>query len=198
MLTTNRLVLRAFSAADTSRFWELASDWQVARMTSDIPHPLSNEQALAWLRPAEGEARFAIDRDGELIGGIGYFRRTSGAAELGFWLGREYWGQGYATEAGIAVVRHGFIVGRHDAFTSSHFHDNPASGRVLIKLGFEPAGDGEIWSTARGQNVPAQFFWLTRARASDVLQISSREARKPGRLSALIVSTLFARGARSA
>lgn len=198
MLTTSRLVLRGFSATDTRRFRDLASDWQVARMTSDIPHPLSNDQALAWLRPAEGEARFAIEREGVLIGGIGYFRRTSGAAELGFWLGRDYWGQGYATEAGLAVVRHGFTVGRHDAFTSSHFHDNPASGRVLTKLGFEPAGDGEIWSTARGQNVPAQFFWLTRARAMDVLKIAPADISKPGRLSSLLASTLFARIARSA
>lgn len=106
-------------------------------MTSDIPHPLSLAQSEQWLQPAAGEARFGIELDGELVGGVGYFRRTSGTAELGFWLGREYWGRGIATEAATAVIAHGFGPGRYAAFTSSHFADNLASGRVLEKLGFE-------------------------------------------------------------
>lgn len=184
MLTTSRLVLRNFSQADAPRFMLLAGDWQVARMTSDIPHPLGPDQAQNWLKPADGEARFAIETGGELIGGAGYFRRTSGAAELGFWLGRDYWGKGYATEAATAVIRHGFLTGRHNAFTSSHFLDNPASGRVLVKLGFEPASDGEIWSTARGLNVPARFYWLTRERAAEILDLADPRP-KLGRLGAL-------------
>lgn len=184
VLKTHRLVLRPFNFADARRFMALAGSLDVARMTSDIPHPLSIEQAENWLRPAEGEARFAIELDRVLVGGTGYFRRSSGAAELGFWLGRDYWGQGIATEAATAVVAHGFGPGRHGAFTSSHFADNPASARVLEKLGFDPVSDGEIWCTARGCNVPARFVWLTRERAAEVLGIPEPKPR-PGRISAL-------------
>ncbi|MEZ5850643.1 MAG: GNAT family N-acetyltransferase [Hyphomicrobiaceae bacterium] len=185
VLTTERLELRPFSPEDAEAFQRLAGDWDVARMTSDIPHPLGFDQALRWLEPAEDEHRFAILRHGTLIGGAGYFLRPSGVAELGFWLGHEYWGQGYATEATRAVLAHGFTQSRYPTFSSSHFVDNPASKRVLEKLGFEPAGFGRIWSSARGTDVEAALYWLTRARAAMFLDLPP-EAERPGRLGALL------------
>jgi len=101
-LETERLVLRPFRTGDAREFARLAGDWAVASMTSDIPYPFSAAQAMGWLRPVRGEARFAIELDGQLIGGAGYYRRPSGVAELGFWLGRPWWGQGLATEAARA------------------------------------------------------------------------------------------------
>ncbi len=185
MLTTRRLQLRPFAPEDAEAFRALAGDWDVARMTSDIPHPLSLAQALRWLEPAEDEHRFAVVRNGGLIGGAGYFRRPSGVAELGFWLGREHWGQGYATEATRAVLTHGFVESRYTTFSSSHFVDNPASRRVLEKLGFEPAGMGRIWSAARGQDVQAALYWLTRARAEHFLDLPPSSATT-GRFTALL------------
>jgi RimJ/RimL family protein N-acetyltransferase len=130
-LATERLLLRPFRRSDAKEFTRLAGDWAVASMTSDIPHPLSEEQARGWLRPGRREVRFAIDLDGQLIGGAGYYQRRSGTAELGFWLGREWWGRGYATEATREVLRYGFAVKRVPGFTSSHFVDNDASANVL-------------------------------------------------------------------
>jgi ribosomal-protein-alanine N-acetyltransferase len=121
------------------------------------------------LKPARGEVRFAIELEGQLIGGTGYYRRRSGAAELGFWLGRAWWGKGFATEASRAVVRHGFTKGRLGGFTSSHFVDNPASGGVLRKLGFEPVGRGYIISIARGHDVEALTYWLGAQQARHML-----------------------------
>ena len=150
-LETERLLLRPFRDADAHEFARLSGDWAVASMTSDIPYPFSAAQALGWLKPVRGEVRFGIERDGQLIGGVGFYRRPSGVAELGFWLGRPWWGYGYATEAARAVVRHGFANPRLPAFSSAHFADNPASGRVLAKLGFEPVGRGRIACAARRQ-----------------------------------------------
>lgn len=185
VLTTDRLQLRPFAPEDAVEFQHLAGDWDVARMTSDIPHPLNLAQALRWLEPADDEHRYAILRDGTLIGGAGYFLRPSGVAELGFWLGRRYWGQGYATEATRTVLRHGFTVSRYTTFSSSHFLDNPASRHVLEKLGFEPAGVGRIWSSARGTDVEAALFWLTRTRATTVLDLPPEPATS-GRFGALL------------
>ena len=168
-LATERLVLRPFRLADAAEFTRLAGDWAVASMTSDIPHPLTQDQASAWLKPARGEVRFAIDLEGRLIGGAGYYRRRSGAAELGFWLGRAWWGKGFATEASQAVVRHGFEKGKLAGFTSSHFVDNPASGGVLRKLGFEAVGRGYIISVARGHDVEALTYWLGAQKARHML-----------------------------
>jgi RimJ/RimL family protein N-acetyltransferase len=135
-------------------------------MTSDIPHPLSEAQAMAWLRPGRGEVRFAIELDGQLIGGAGFYRRRSGAAELGFWLGRPWWGCGYATEATRAVVRYGFEARRLPGFTSSHFVDNQASAGVLRKLCFEPVGRGTIACIARGCEMEAVTYWLPPKRTA--------------------------------
>ena len=130
MLTTERLTLRPFTTGDAEDFLGLAGHWDVARMTSDIPHPLSRDDAQKWLQPAPDEARFALVENGSLVGGAGYFLQAPGAVELGFWLGRAYWGRGLATEAVKAVVSYGLLHDKTAAFTSSHFTDNPASGRT--------------------------------------------------------------------
>ncbi len=168
MLTikTQRLLLRPFQRSDAREFARLAGDWSVASMTSDIPHPFDEAQALAWLKPARGEVRFAIECDGRrLIGGAGFYRRSSGMAELGFWLGKPWWGQGYATEASRAVLAHGVRDRRLPAFSSAHFVDNPASGRVLSKLGFMPVERVAIACAARGYHVDAITYRLERQRA---------------------------------
>ena len=176
-LETERLTLRSLRRVDAAEFARLAGDWAVASMTSDIPYPFSERQAQGWLTPVRGEVRFAIEREGQLIGGVGFYRRASGTAELGFWLGRQWWGRGYTTEAARAVVQHGFKAHRVPGFTSAHFIDNPASGRVLAKLGFEPAGRGWIGCAARGHDVQVLTFWLDRKRAT--LAMPAMAARPP-------------------
>lgn len=135
-------------------------------MTSDIPYPLTPEQAQLWLRPARGEVRFAVEHEGKLIGGAGFYRRPSGSAELGFWFGAPWWGRGFATEATRAVIAHGFLGHKVPMFTSAHFADNAASRNVLVKLGFQAAGECRIACVSRGVDVPAQTYWLDRKQAA--------------------------------
>jgi RimJ/RimL family protein N-acetyltransferase len=180
ILVTERLTLRPFRRNDAPEFARLAGDRQVAVMTSDIPYPFSPAQAMAWLRPVRGEVRFAIIRQEQLIGGAGFYRRASGMAELGFWLGRAWWGQGYATEATRAVVQYGFKRRRLPGFSSAHFVDNPASAAVLGKLGFEPMGRGWIACAARGHDVEAVTYWLDRRRAQQFLPaLSAARSERP-------------------
>jgi RimJ/RimL family protein N-acetyltransferase len=178
ILETPRLILRPLRRGDEPDFLALAGDWEVARMTSDIPHPLLPMHARAWLKPNANDVRYAIDMHGRMIGSTGYFRRRSGAAELGFWIGRHHWGMGIATEAAAAVVRRGFSVDGHTAFSSAHFVDNPASARVLEKLGFEAIGHSRMWCSARGMEVEAVGLWLTRERA--VAAIGPIDGPAPG------------------
>lgn len=159
-LRTARLRLRYFRADDARAFVALAGDPAVARMTSDIPHPLTEADAGPWLRREPGEVRFAVEHEGRLVGGVGYFRRPSGAGELGFWMGRPWWGRGFASEAAKAVIDHGFGQGGLRAFSSSHFTDNGASERVLRKLGFELIGRAQMWCVARRSMVDVVEYWL--------------------------------------
>ena len=137
-------------------------------MTSDIPHPLHVWQCRRWLRQARGEIRFAIERHGELIGGVGYFCHRPRVGELGFWLGQSYWGEGLATEAARAVVRYAFTDGRLTSLTSANFIDNPASARILSKLAFAANGRMRTMSVARGHEVDGTTWQLDREAAQSI------------------------------
>lgn len=166
VLNTARLTLRPFRLGDATRFVALAGNLAVARMTSDIPHPMHIWQCRRWLRQARGEVRFAIEHQGQLIGGVGYFCQRTRVGELGFWLGQEYWGQGFATEASRAVVTYAFTAGNLEALTSANFIDNPASARILSKLGFMTSGRMRTRSVARHHEIDCTTWRLDRARAA--------------------------------
>ena len=98
--------------------------------------------------------------DGWDMGCIGIDATDTGETELGYWIGRRHWGQGYATEAGRAVIDIARMLG-HERLVASHFVDNPASGRVLRKLGFAPTGKVTArHSCGRGGESPAMEYAL--------------------------------------
>jgi [ribosomal protein S5]-alanine N-acetyltransferase len=148
-LEIERLLLRPFSLDDVSVVARLAGDRSIADTTISVPHPLSETQARDWLlaRMARarsgGEVSFAITRKaGPLVGAIALrdIEREHEKAELGFWIGVEYGGTGYATEAARAVIRFGFESLHLNRIYAHHMVRNPASGRVLGKAGMRPEG----------------------------------------------------------
>jgi hypothetical protein len=112
----------------------------------------------------EGVA-FAIDRSGALIGCVGYRATERTHAEMGYWIGKPYWGMGYATEAARALILHAFAKERFDYLTVGHFKENPASARVIAKLGFEPSGEVLRDCAARNNKARCLTYRLTRERA---------------------------------
>jgi RimJ/RimL family protein N-acetyltransferase len=161
-LATARLVLRPLTALDADAVVALAGDWQVARVLGDVPHPLTHEAALAWIARGPDELALAIERDGAVIGAVTTFPSGPRSAEIGFWLGCDHWGEGYAREAAAAVIADGFAGHALAAFTSGHFADNPGSGRVLAACGFLAAGHVDVWCEARQTRVPSLRYRLER------------------------------------
>ena len=143
-LETKRLLLRAFTLEDATQVRELASAREVAATTLNIPHPYDTSDAETWIASHPGSfqageaVHFAITRkqEGDLIGAVGLqIQAVHRRAELGYWIGVPYWNQGYCSEAAAAVVRFGFEeLGLHRVF-AHHFSSNPASGRVMHKVG---------------------------------------------------------------
>lgn len=138
------MALRPFELSDAARVQLLAGDRAIAATTKNIPHPYEDGMAEAWIgshqeRFKKGqEAVFAIvlKDTGQLIGAIGLvLNLPQELAELGYWIGKEYWGCGYCTEAGYAVLRYAFGELRLHRVHAHHFSHNPASGRVMQKLG---------------------------------------------------------------
>lgn len=165
-LETDRLVLRGFNLNDAGRVQTLAGDRDIAATTSRIPHPYPDGEAERWIvtHPksfADGSGvSLAITRrdDGLLIGAIGLeIHLQHQRAEVGYWIGREYWGNGYATEALRAVLDYGFSLGLQRIW-AEHFAHNPASGRVLQKAGMRHEGTLRHHMMKWGQPVDCEVY----------------------------------------
>jgi RimJ/RimL family protein N-acetyltransferase len=148
-LTTQRLLLRAFALSDAADVERLAGDFAIADTTLEIPHPYLPGMAEEWFsthgpkfEAGEMIALAITARDGgELIGAVGLgIRQRFDRAELGYWIGKPYWGRGYATEAATALMEYGFRELGLNRIFAVHFRRNPASGRVMQKLGMTQEG----------------------------------------------------------
>jgi len=148
-LETERLLLRAFTLEDAAAIQRLAGDRAIAETTLNIPHPYEDGMAEEWIATHQelydrGEKiAFAMTdkRASTLIGSISLMDIQGGhQAELGYWVGVPYWNAGYCTEAGQAILRYAFsqlfLVRVH----ACHLTRNPASGRVMQKLGMQHEG----------------------------------------------------------
>lgn len=148
-LETARLLLRPFTLSDAPEVQRLAGAREVAQGAYDIPHPYEDGIAEWWIGRHQPEfeqgigVTFAVVRrdDAALVGGIGLrLNRRAQHAEMGYWMGLPYWGQGYGTEAAAAVVRYGFSVLDLHRIHANHYTRNPASGRIMQKIGMQHEG----------------------------------------------------------
>ena len=148
-LRTLRLLLRSFERGDIPAVVRLAGAREIAATTINIPHPYTENDARSFLAHAEDDCRAGrsvsfvatISAGGELCGAVGLaIAPAHDRAELGYWIGVPYWGQGFATEAASAVMAFGFEVLRLNRIHASHFAGNTASQRVLEKIGMRHEG----------------------------------------------------------
>ena len=169
---TERLLLRPGWSEDAPALFEAIADEGIVRNLATAPWPYSLADAQTFLARERGshDAACLIFVRGEgarrLVGGIGFgpIPGKVGLREFGYWIARPYWGRGFATEAGRALIanaRHTLRLKRLDA---GHFLDNPASGRVLQKLGFKPTGVSRVrYSAGRGAQAECREFALELA-----------------------------------
>jgi [ribosomal protein S5]-alanine N-acetyltransferase len=147
MLLRARLcTVRPWRLTDTSSLVTHANDLDVARQLRDrFPHPYTARDAQSFLRHAidESSGNFAIEVEGEAAGAIGYVPGTDierFSAEIGYWLGRRFWGRGIVTDALIAVTDHVFEAHHILRLFALPFADNAGSIRVLEKAGYQREG----------------------------------------------------------
>ena len=148
-LGTERLILRPFVMEDADEVHQIVSDREIAHNTAHIPHPYPEGMAAEWIGrlaarwPTGESAVFAatLRESGRIIAAVGLeVQPPHQRAELGYWVAREYWNLGYASEAATAVLGYGFReMGLH-RIAAHHYTRNAASGRVLQKLGMRYEG----------------------------------------------------------
>ena len=176
ILHTDRLTLRPPVPADAADIHRLAGDRRIASTTSSIPHPYKRAAAEAWIRSiADGAAAgrhvyaMVVEDSGELVGVASLMlERDRPIGNLGYWVGVPYWGRGYATEAARELIRDGFAELGLTEIQAIHMSRNPASGRVLEKLGMIHCGSSI--DLVRGELEPVERFRITRVAPSDRLE----------------------------
>ncbi len=169
VLHTRRLILRPFTLADADDVQRMAGEYEIASTALNIPHPYPDGAAQSWIKSLSFEFQSGIGttlavtlrEDRKLVGAVGLqLEKKHHCAELGYWTGREYWGQGYATEAAQALVAYGFNeLGLHRIY-ARHFRRNPASGRVMQKLGMIHEGTLREHVLHWGQYEDLEYYGL--------------------------------------
>ena len=154
-IRSERLFLRPGWPEDWSELLTAINDPGVVRNLATAPWPYTMADAMEFAAREQEKllphffVTLPAAQGARLIGSIG-LGRDGGEVELGYWIAREWWGQGYATEAVRAVLRLAAALG-HSRLVAGHFADNPASGRVLAKAGFMPTGERRMrFSAGRG------------------------------------------------
>ena len=171
-ITTERLTLRKPVLTDARVIARLLSNPDIARMTGSIPYPFFALSAEFWVMSKRSQWErglsyaYAIIQNNELVGVLDIFINGDGDRELGYWVGEPYWGHGYITEAAKAVLDEGFDKLGAEYIDAGYFEDNPASGRVLEKLGFVSKNEtSNLFSVARGVRFPGIELRLPRKTA---------------------------------
>jgi RimJ/RimL family protein N-acetyltransferase len=172
-IEATRLVLRPFEFSDAKDVRLLAGDRAIADTTLNIPHPYEDNMAEEWISTHQpkfeaGElSNFAIvlRSSSKLIGSIGLtivprFER----AELGYWIGKPFWKNGYCSEAAHAVLQYGFSILKLNRIHASHLTRNPASGRVMQKIGMVYEGRAQKHAKKWDKFEDVEFYGILRER----------------------------------
>ena len=189
-LRSARLTLRPFRETDAPALHRLVNDWEVAKNLARVPFPYPEALAQSWIAStwaqiAAGEAwDLAIvgEENGAelLVGCIGLtMHRGTREAELGYWVGRKYWGHGVAPEAARCLLDWAFTSLELDAVVASALEDNERSAKVLLRLGLHETGTGAREFLARQGRMPVRLFSGSRAELAPPPPPTPGSAEKP-------------------
>jgi RimJ/RimL family protein N-acetyltransferase len=159
---SQRLFLRPAFPEDCGAIFAGIGEESIVRNLARAPWPYSLEDAQNFAAMPQDMRlpHFLVTLPGVGVIGSAGLGEHEGEAEIGYWIARNHWGRGYATEAAGAVLKIARTLG-HRRVLAGHFADNPASGKVLRKLGFVPTGrPGQRFSAARGERIESVEYAL--------------------------------------
>jgi ribosomal-protein-alanine N-acetyltransferase len=175
-LTTPRLILRPFRLTDARDVQQLAGDYDIAATTIAIPHPYENGMAEDWIKTHSSDFEngtqvvFAITHREKkfLIGAIGIsnIKHDFEIGELGYWIGKKYWNNGYGTEAADVVIKYGIEELSLNRIYAHHFKNNHASGRILQKVGMKHEGSFRQHVKKWGNYIDVEAYGIVKSDLS--------------------------------
>jgi RimJ/RimL family protein N-acetyltransferase len=170
-LEIKRLLLRPLTTDDSGRIEELARDYDVAKSTLNIPHPYPEGSAIQFIESVLTAERnnkivmFAITKkESQLL--IGLINLNLAApykrGELAYWIGKQYWGKGYGTEATKALLEYGFNHLNLNRIFAASFSSNPGSWRIMEKVGLKYEGTLKQHVARFGQFYDLVYYGLLK------------------------------------
>lgn len=157
IIESPRLRLRKPELTDAPALNTLLQAPEITRMTASIPLHTSELAMEFWVMQQQANwyrklaFNYVVIHEGILIGVMGLFQNSENDIELGYWIGKPYWGHGYASEAAMAILNAGFTALNLNHIDAGYFADNPVSGKVLEKMGFDHKNKtSNLFSVARG------------------------------------------------
>jgi RimJ/RimL family protein N-acetyltransferase len=180
VLETERLTLRRPTLADVKAIARLANDPRIAENTRRLPHPYSQEHAVDFVRALASkgsELAFLIEQNFVPLGMVGINWRDPDTPELGYWLGCDYWGQGFGTEAARAAIDYFFEECDQELLIAGARVANPRSRNILEKCGFQWTGVELHRFDALASSSPVDRFRLSRSVWSSLKNWASSTKR---------------------
>ena len=168
-ITTKRLTLkRPDRSINKTLFASLVGDWDIAKWLSDVPYPYNEKHAEKFIkRSSPDDLRFSVFYDDILVGGIGVSFEDHNQLDLGYWIAKDYWGYGFATEASIGLIEYIKKETNFKAITACYVKGNKASANVLNKLGFIEIGECEEYFLSRKKTMDCVDLILDLDRQSN-------------------------------
>ena len=168
-ITTQRLTLkRPDRSINKTLFASLVGDWDIAKWLSDVPYPYTEKHAEKFIkRSSKDDLRFSVFYDNILVGGVGVSFEDHNQLDLGYWIAKDYWGYGFATEASMGLIEYIKKETNFKAITACYVKGNKASANVLNKLGFIEIGECKEYFLSRKKTMDCVDLILDLDRQSN-------------------------------
>ena len=163
LISTKRLTLRKLEALEKKRLVNLIGNYNVSRCLSNVPFPYLMKDADNWFKSLpqkKYEFNLNIYNSNLLIGGVALTEKEGGYYNLGYWLGENYWGYGFATEAAKGLIEFIKLKNNSVKINAEHSIENKASENVLKKLGFEFIRYSKMYSISKKEEVITKKYIL--------------------------------------
>ena len=154
-ITTKRLVLkRPDKSINKTQFASMVGDWDITKWLSDVPYPYTEKNAEKFIkRSSPDDLRFSVFYHEILVGGVGVSFENNNQLDLGYWIAKDYWGFGFATEASMGLIEYVKNETDFKAITACYIKGNKASANVLKKLGFKEIGTCNEYFLSRNETL---------------------------------------------
>lgn len=164
-LHTDNLVIKKPSEKHLNSLIKELNNWNISKWLIEVPYPYSIDDAKYWVKKTkQDQYSLNIYLKNKLIGGVSLSnQRENSKWELGYWIGEEYWGNGYAIEACENLISYFFSNTNNSIIYASHMKDNIKSKKIIIKLGFKLVGSGKKFSISRNEMVEDLNYELRKS-----------------------------------